>query len=360
MLKVLSYAPIQARLNLFREAEKVGVKRACLRLGVSRKTFYKWRSRYLSSGKAIESLQDQSRRPKRCPRQMDASIARRIREIRKHRECGPRLISYYLAKEKVFISPSGVYKALKRAGEVRPYRSRKRFKKRYTSLWIKAPGQKVQVDVKYCPKIPGHYQSYQYTAIDCFSRLRLCYVYPEVSPRASVDFLKRLSRFFPFKVACIQTDHGSEFTYAMFPEVKVIHPFDLDCKKAGIRHKLIPVATPHHNGQVENSHGKDKVECYGRNRIQVPQDYQALIQKRNLFWNCERPHQALGLHTPLEYLRQQPRYGKAALGFKAAYQLPPLDPARKGLHENSGRWRGIYGWKLEQLEREKNVTYVCG
>ena len=84
-----------------------------------------------------------------------------------------------------------------------------------------------------------------------------------------------------------------------------------------------------------------------------------LIQERNRFWNLKRPHQALGLRTPLEYLRELPQYQRASLGFEAAYRLPALDPPRKGLHEDSGRWRGIYGWKLQQLEQQKSVTYVC-
>ena len=201
MPKVISYVPIQARLNWFREAEAYGVKMACLRLGVSRKTFYKWRSRYLKAGKVVNSLQDQSRRPKRSPRQTPKKQEELVLALRNKQQCGPRLISYYLHKQHgVRISPAGVYKALRRAGEVRPYRHRKRFKVRYTSQWIKRPGQKLQIDVKYCPKIKGSYQSYQYTAIDCFSRLRLCYIYPEVSPRASVDFLSRVLAFFPFKV----------------------------------------------------------------------------------------------------------------------------------------------------------------
>jgi len=278
-----------------------------------------------------------------------------ILAIRRERECGPRLVSFYLARDHgLRVSPAGVYKVLKRAGQVRPHRTRKRFRQRYTSQWIRVPGQKVQVDVKYCPKLAGFPQRYQYTAIDGYSRLRFCEIYDECSPAASVDFLARVVACFPFRIRCVQTDHGSEFTYAMFPEVKVVHPFTAACQRRGMRHKLIPVATPHHNGQVENSHGKDVVECYRRFPVRVPAELVALIHRRNQVWNFERPHQALGLRTPVEHLQLMPRYRRAVPNFQAAYRLParypPVSP-RFSLYRER--------WKVVQLEREKSVTYVC-
>ena len=350
-----SYAPIQARLTWFRLAEAHGVQWACWKLGISRKTFYKWRARYRAAGRNARSLLDHSRRPHHSPRQVSERVRQRIIAIRRERECGPCLISFYLRKlDGLTVSPAGVYKVLKRAGHVRAYRTRKRFTQRYTSQWIRQPGQKVQVDVKYCPKLRGFPQRYQYTAIDCFSRLRFCEVYDEISPRASVDFLTRVVACFPFRIRCIQTDHGSEFTYAMFPEVKVVHPFDAACQRAGMVHKLIPVATPHHNGQVENSHGKDVLECYRRFPVRQPSELIALIHRRHQIWNFERPHQALGLRTPVEYLQLLPRYRRAVPNFQAAYRLParypPAEP-RFSLYRE--------GWRVVQLEREKSVTYVC-
>lgn len=355
MPTIRSYAPIQARLNWFREAERYGVTRACLRLGIPRKTFYKWRTRYLAAGRNPRSLLDRSRRPKTSPRQLPASVVQRILTIRRDRECGPRLVSFYLRKlEGLTVSPAGVYKVLKRARQVRLYRTRKRFTQRYTSQWIRVPGQKVQVDVKYCPKLAGFPQRYQYTAIDGYSRLRFCEVYDELSPAASVDFLARVVACFPFRIRCLQTDHGSEFTYAMFPEVKVAHPFTAACQRHRITHKLIPVATPHHNGQVENSHGKDVVECYRRFPVRAPAELVALIHRRNQIWNFERPHQALGLRTPVEHLQLLPRYRHAIPNFQAAYRLPPRYPP-------AGPRFSLYqeGWRVVQLEREKSVTYVC-
>jgi len=64
--------------------------------------------------------------------------------------------------------------------------------------------------------------------------------------------------FFPFPVGKIQTDHGIEFTYTFMPWVKKPHPFEELLKERGIRHKLIPIATPKQNGRVERSHRTDE------------------------------------------------------------------------------------------------------
>ena len=352
-----SYAPIQARLTWFRLAEQRGVQWACWKLGISRKTFYKWRARYRAAGRAPRSLLDQSRRPHHSPRQLPPRMVERILAIRREQACGPRLVSFYLARDHgLRVGPHGVYNVLKRAGQVRPYRTRKRFTQRYTSQWIRTPGQKVQVDVKYCPKLAGFPQRYQYTAIDGYSRLRFCEVYDEVSPAASVDFLARVRACFPFRLRCVQTDHGAEFTWAFFPEVKQPHPFTVACHRHRILHKLIPIATPHHNGQVENSHGKDVVECYRRFPVRAPAELVTLIHRRNQVWNFERPHQALGLRTPVEYLQLLPRYRQAVPDFAAAYRLPHRYGPERSVFRDSRCYRGLYGWKLAQLEREKSVT----
>ncbi len=355
MPAIRSYASIQARLNWFRLAKAHGVQWTCWKLGLSRKTFYKWRARYLAAERQSRSLLDQSRRPHSSPRQLPTAMVERILAIREEHACGPRLVSFYLQRDHgLTVSPAGVYKVLKRAGQVRPYRTRKRFTQRYTSQWIKTPGQKVQIDVKYCPRLVGASQRYQYTALDGYSRLRFCEIYDEVSPGASVDFLARVRACFPFRIRCIQTDHGVEFTYAMFPEVRVAHPFDAACRRVRIRHKLIPIGTPHHNGQVENSHGKDVVECYRRQPIRDPAHLVALIHRRNQLWNFERPHQALGLRTPVEYLQLLPRYRQAVPNFAAAYRLPPRSAATE---PRLIPYRD--GWRVLQEEREKSVTYVC-
>ena len=56
-------------------------------------------------------------------------------------------------------------------------------------------------------------------------------------------------RAYPFPIQEVQTDHGVEFTYIFFPHVQKPHPVEEALRLLGIRHKLIPVATPKQNGK---------------------------------------------------------------------------------------------------------------
>ena len=66
-------------------------------------------------------------------------------------------------------------------------------------------GQRVQMDVKYMPKIslerrPEPYQEYQYTAIDDCTRLRFVKTYDDLCPANSVEFARAMMTFFPFPI----------------------------------------------------------------------------------------------------------------------------------------------------------------
>lgn len=53
---------------------------------------------------------------------------------------------------------------------------------------------------------------YQFTAIDEYSRFRFLAAFKDESSYSALVFVKRLVKAFPFKIECIQTDNGSEFT----------------------------------------------------------------------------------------------------------------------------------------------------
>jgi len=175
------------------------------------------------------------------------------------------------------------------------------------------PGQRVQVDAKYMPKIrfggrPEPYKEYQYTAIDDCTRLRFVWVYQELCPANSVDFARKMLAFFPFPVEEIQTDHGIEFTYIFMPWVKKPHPFEELLKERGIRHKFIPIATPKQNGKVERSHRTDDEEFYNQRGFRKPAKRVKELARFLDFYNKRRPHSALRWMTPLERLWSFPEY----------------------------------------------------
>ena len=101
---------------------------------------------------------------------------------------------------------------------------------------------------------------YQYTAIDEFSRYRFLMAFPEASTYSSTQFLEAMLKAFLFKVECIQTDNGFEFTNRFGSGRPTL--FEGTLKQRGINHKLIRPFTPRRNGKVERSHRKDNEYFY--------------------------------------------------------------------------------------------------
>ncbi len=208
--------------------------------------------------------------PKLCLRKFGQLIVK----LRQKSHYGPRRLAFYLKRDYgVKLSVYGVYRVLVRAGLAKPRKRRPGKKPVYYQM--NYPGQRLQVDVKYMPKMslgdrPEPYQEYQYTAIDDCTRLRFIWVYQELCPANSVDFAQRMLKFFPFPVEAIQTDHGMEFTYIFMAWVRKPHPFEELLKERGIRRKLIPIATPNQNGKVEKSHRTDDEEFYNQRGFRKP------------------------------------------------------------------------------------------
>ena len=68
---------------------------------------------------------------------------------------------------------------------------------------------------------------------------------------------------FPFKIECIQTDNGFEFTNRLnWQGTKKKTKFENKLEELGIKHKLIKPKTPSHNGKVDRSHRKDQERFY--------------------------------------------------------------------------------------------------
>lgn len=309
------WAVVRRRQEWFRLAERRGVHYTSLYFGISRKTYYKWWNRYKAGGCDPASLQDRSRRPKTHPKTSSPEMVNTVLRLRRHTSYGPRRLQFFLKRDHgLTLSVCGIYKILDRAGLITRY-ARKR--KRYQSYaaYIHFPGQKVQIDVKHVPRRQGLPKLYQYQAKDLFSKIRFFRTYDELSAQNTVDFVRRCRRFFPFPIRCFQTDHGIEFTY-QFLDTPKEHPLDTFCRQHGIRHALIPVATPRYNGQVERGNRTDMEEFYRR------ATWSSLLDLRNkqyrylLYYNHHRPHMAIDMLTPIQKLRSITGFKNASLNFR--------------------------------------------
>ena len=315
------YRQIRLRLQWIREHEAGRpVAEICRRYPIRPKTFYKWWKRYVESGKDPKSLADRSRRPCRSPRRASKTLSRRVIRLRQETGYGPARLWFYLPQRwKKRSSPNGVYRILKRAGLIRTRRkNKKKFVQKYAAL-LKAPGEKVQVDVKYLGKVAGKtFRLYQYTAIDCFSKLQFVSLYPQLSPQSSADFLRRPINFFPFRILTIQTDHGAEFTYRFWPHVQKDHPFEQSLKDYGIQQALIPIATPRYNGTVERVHRTAQEEFY-RTYSNPNRPFPQQVVNFLRYYNEHRPHSSLKMQTPLEHLKNFSQNRKLSPDYSVTY-----------------------------------------
>jgi transposase InsO family protein len=296
----------QFRLRVIRDAERLGNVTAAARLSrVSRQAVHTWITRYDGT---LQSLMDRSRRPHSHPNQHTREEVRRVLSVaRQNKRLG--LVCLWMHLKLAFgykRTVVALYRLLRREGVIpAPTKKHRRKPKPYEAILV--PGERVQVDVKYVPQaclVGGltRKKVYQYTAMDECTRWRYTAAFDELSTYNSVIFAKQLMKRFPFEIGCIQTDNGSEFTSRL---QGAMHPsaFELYLAEQGIRHKLIAVATPRHNGKVERSHRTDDERFYQGNRFYNMRYLREQLERHRRLRN-NTPMTVLGLRSPSEMLRR--------------------------------------------------------
>jgi transposase len=136
---------IETRFKLIHEHERTGdsITDICSKYGVSRKTYYKWKKRYLVQG--IEGLKDRSRRPHNVrERKLTPDIEQIILGLRLDSRFGTVRIKFRLKRRGVTLSSRTVYKVLKRHGV---NRLSCKIKRKYMRFNKKHPNAMVQMDI---------------------------------------------------------------------------------------------------------------------------------------------------------------------------------------------------------------------
>lgn len=288
---------------------KHGVTKAAIKFKMHRKTIYRWREKYDGTAK---SLKNKSRRPHSHPNQHTAEEIKKIKDYKyKNKETGLVVLWVKLRKTGYTRSITSLYRVMQRLGIYNKTPSKKKEYEPKPYQQMTYPGERVQIDVKYVPaksltkevkEKDGRY--YQYTAIDEYTRKRVLWASKEQSTSASTEFLKVIMKKFPFKIECIQTDNGFEFTNRLnWQGTKKKTMFENKLKELGIKHKLIKPKTPRHNGKVERSHRKDQERFYYNKVFCSFEDF----KNRLKYWEKEYnnfPMKPLGWLSPNEKLEE--------------------------------------------------------
>jgi transposase InsO family protein len=309
---------IRQRYAWFEEAERRGnVRLACKRLGISRKTYYKWWQRFVEARSDRQALLDRSRRPHHPRRRVKKALRRRLLHLRQRTHLGPaRLRALLLARGTKHVpSAATIAKVLQAAGLTRRRRAKpKRYRRTFV---VPRPGDLVQLDVKWVPYLVEGRQLYQFTAIDCCTRLRLVSLAEEMTISTAKAFAQYVLSTFPFPVRMVQTDNDSIFThwYTAGPKTPLdrpvrAHPFTVMVESFGARHRLIPPRTPRLNGRVERSHQTDDQEFYHVHRYITRAELRQGFSRWLWHYNHARVHTGTGMQgrTPLQVLRSFAEY----------------------------------------------------
>lgn len=158
-------------------------------------------------------------------------------------------------------------------------------------------GQKWQMDVKYVPREcnKGTFRKewyYQYTIIDEATRERFLYPFKEKSGYSTAEFVKRAIVHFGYVPEIIQTDNGTEFTNPQWAKPDTVHILDKLLNRLHIKHQLIRVRTPRHNGKVERSHRSDQESFYNSLTFYSFEELREKMKDWLIRYN-NRPHSSL-------------------------------------------------------------------
>jgi putative transposase len=280
----------------------------CRHFAISPQTFYRWKRRY--DPKNLKTLEDCSRRPKRCRApQYPWGLVEAVRKLRvDYPRWGKDKLVVLLRRQGYETSASTVGRILRRlkarGALVEPvarrvWRGKRRINRVYAmrkprGYRVEEPGDLVQVDTVDVRPFPGKVYK-QFTARDMVSRWDVLGVSTRATASAAATFLDEIESRTPFKVKAIQVDGGSEFC----------GEFEQACRDRGIRLFVLPPRSPKLNGYVERAnrtHTEEFYEVYPMTWTVA--GIRAAQSQWEEIYNTVRPHQSLGYLTPLQYLEQ--------------------------------------------------------
>jgi putative transposase len=279
----------------------------CREFDISRKTGYKIFSRFKDFG--LEGLTDRSRRPyrhaNRLPFQIEATIVQLKQE---HPSWGAPKIREKLRRRCSDIqlpAISTVHAVLDRHGLVTRGRRHTRYKAQGTPLSRpQRPNDLWCVDYKGEFMLADHRYCYPLTVTDFASRYLLCCDALEGTREAyAFSVFERAFKDYGLPQS-IRSDNGTPFaSRSAFFGLSKLSVWWL---RLGIGIERIEPGQPQQNGRHERMHltlKKEATKPPGRNFLQQQARFDEFIQE----YNCDRPHQALGMKYPSELYYSSPR-----------------------------------------------------
>ncbi len=266
-------------------------------MGVSRRTVWKWVSRYRREGRA--GLMDRSSRPHRIPRRLDAKRVGRIEQLRRRRLTGLEIAT---ALE---MAVSTVSLWLRRLGlgrlrDLDPKPVVVRYERR-------RPGELLHLDTKKLAriervghrvhgdrsrKVRGAGWEFLHVCVDDATRLAYAEVLPDEKGITAAGFMERALAWYQrldVRVEAVMTDNGPCYYSKRFNRVLG------DC---GIRHIYTRPYRPQTNGKAERFIRTAKNEWAYRRPYRTSAARTMMLPAFLTRYNTRRRHRGIGNRTP--------------------------------------------------------------
>lgn len=298
----MASARAKKRLAIIAFWEKHGTEATIDAYGVSRRTLYRWKAMLGRAKGHVDGLNEKSTAPKRRRRRIyPPGFLESVIELRRaHDKTGKKKLASLLGVSESYagrclldlrtrgLLPDGTRLSLHaRTGRLVALRAKRRPRIRRK--------QKRGLEVDTVVRFVDGIKRYVYTAIDVERKFAFAAGYTSHSSASAADFLRKLKHVAPFDITEVQTDNGSEFA-ALFEDA---------CKSSGITHFHTYPRSPKMNAHVERFNRTLSEDFIRHNRAALRDDlsrFNELLIDWLLWYNTERPHQSLGMLSPLRYI----------------------------------------------------------
>ena len=298
---------VDRRVKILDFWQKHGTQAAKDAFGVSHRTLYRWQATLVRDSGRLEALDQKSTAPKGRRRrkvlpEVEAFI---IKERTEHPRIGKKKLRVLIGEEGIVLSESYVgrvisdlrkrnllpsYRKLSfyaRSGE---HHERQQIRHRKLRRTVKR-GMELDTIVRFV----GGIKRYILTAIDVEKKFAFAGAYTSHSSASAADFLRKLIMVCPFTIEELQTDNGSEFA----------DHFATACTSLGLTHFHTYPRSPKMNPFIERFNRTSWEDFIAQNRTLLRNDLLAFNEKLVdwlLWYNTKRPHESLGLVSPLRYI----------------------------------------------------------
>lgn len=315
------------------QSEVLSFSELCRRHGISRKTGYKWISRYDSEREG--GLEDRSRRPKKSPKRTSEKMEGLVLAIRRaHPSWGGRKIRQVLLNDGVegpLPAPSTVSNILRRSGLLGA--GTREGVATYQRFERSEPNDLWQMDFKGHFGVLGGDRCYPLTMLDDYSRYNL--VLKACGNEQRVTVQRHLEECFrryglPRQILC---DHGNPWGKGLasdgdrqgYTQLGMwLMRLGIDVFHGKVRH-------PQTQGKEERFHRTLKAEVLMRTLCWEGLEHcQREFDAWREIYNEVRPHEALDLECPVSRYRPSPRSYPETLVAAESYYLEEDELRRVG------------------------------